>query len=276
MALKTLGETGFAWRTREAFLDAEFEITLSRNGKSTSEKIATEGWNRDKAVCSKTPELGSISLGRALTPAKSSLYCSDTQHCVILGFKRLICLSRSKPEISIKSPPSCPISVSWRSFCETGKCLPLKGGGLRLLHTSRPGAVSLGGCPNFVVYYWQSPALLYGIICHITVYKMFPQGTFLYNVYIQYDVSVRKKHWVKLMSKQRHFMSVFQGISGKYDDWHLVWPPIWILLHNVIFPAPVSCCVWKSCSGSGPFSLILLIVDAVPASCGLGRDAGGL
>lgn len=53
MALKTLGETGFAWRTREAFLDAEFEITLSRNGKSTSEKIATEGWNRDKAVAAK-------------------------------------------------------------------------------------------------------------------------------------------------------------------------------------------------------------------------------
>lgn len=46
---------------------------------------------------------------------------------------------------------------------------------------------------------------------------MFPQGTFLYNVYIQYDVSVRKKHCVKLMSKQRRFMSVFQGISGKYD-----------------------------------------------------------
>lgn len=50
MALKTLGETGFAWRTREAFLDAEFEITHSRNGKPTSEKIATEGWNRDKAA----------------------------------------------------------------------------------------------------------------------------------------------------------------------------------------------------------------------------------
>lgn len=193
MALKTVGETGFARRTKEAFLGAEFEIIYhSRNGKSTSEKIAAERWNRDKAVCSKVTELGNISLGRALTPAKSSSFCSDTQHCVILGFKRLICLSRSKPEISIKSPPSCPISGSRRSFCETGKCLPLKGEGLRLLHTSCPGAVSLGGCPNFVVYYWQSPALLYGIICHITVYKMFPQGTFLCNVYIQYDVSEEK------------------------------------------------------------------------------------
>lgn len=192
MALKTVGETGFARRTKEAFLGAEFEIIYhSRNGKSTSEKIAAERWNRDKAVCSKVTELGNISLGRALTPAKSSSFCSDTQHCVILGFKRLICLSRSKPEISIKSP-SCPISGSRRSFCETGKCLPLKGEGLRLLHTSCPGAVSLGGCPNFVVYYWQSPALLYGIICHITVYKMFPQGTFLCNVYIQYDVSEEK------------------------------------------------------------------------------------
>lgn len=112
MALKTAGETGFAWGTREAFLGAEFEITHSRNGKSTSEKIATEGWNRDKAVCSKVTELGNTSLGRALTPAKSSLYCGDTQLCVILGFKRLIWLSRRKPEISIKSPPSCPISGS--------------------------------------------------------------------------------------------------------------------------------------------------------------------
>lgn len=31
MALKTVGETGFAWRTREAFLGAAFEITYSRS-----------------------------------------------------------------------------------------------------------------------------------------------------------------------------------------------------------------------------------------------------
>lgn len=112
VAFKTAGETGFAWRTREAFLGGGFEITHSRNGKSTSEKPAAERWNRDKAVCSKVTKLGNTSLGRALTPAKSSLYCSDTQHCVILGFKRLICLSRSKPEISVKSPPSRPTSAS--------------------------------------------------------------------------------------------------------------------------------------------------------------------
>lgn len=31
MPLKTVGETGFAWRTREAFLGDEFEIIHSRN-----------------------------------------------------------------------------------------------------------------------------------------------------------------------------------------------------------------------------------------------------
>lgn len=46
------GETGFAWRTRGAFLGAEFEITHSRNGNSTSEEVAIQGWNRVKAVAS--------------------------------------------------------------------------------------------------------------------------------------------------------------------------------------------------------------------------------
>lgn len=47
-----VGETGFAWRTREAFLGAEFEMTRSRNGNSALEEVATERWNRVKTVAS--------------------------------------------------------------------------------------------------------------------------------------------------------------------------------------------------------------------------------
>lgn len=69
VGLKPFCETGFARRTRGAFLGAECEITHSGNGKSTSEEVATEGWNWVKAVPSKVTELANISPGRALTPA---------------------------------------------------------------------------------------------------------------------------------------------------------------------------------------------------------------
>lgn len=93
--------------------------------------------------------------------------------------------------------------------------LPLKGKGLRFLHTSQPGAVSLGVCPNFVVFYWQSHTLLCSIIFHITAHKMFPQDTVLCEVPIKWYVSVRKKYHMKLMPKQKRLTSMFQGILGE-------------------------------------------------------------
>lgn len=39
--------------------------------------------------------------------------------------------------------------------------------------------------------------------------------------------------------------------------------------HNVIVTAPVSCCIWKSCVESCPFSLIFLSVNVALVSCGL-------
>lgn len=45
--------------------------------------------------------------------------------------------------------------------------------------------------------------------------------------------------------------------------------------HNVIVPAPVSCCIWKSCMENCPFSLICLNVNVVQVSCGLGQGCMG-
>lgn len=65
------------------------------------------------------------------------------------------------------------------------KALAPTGGDGRLLRTLQPRAVSLGGCPNFVVFYWQRNTLFCRIIFHIIFYKVFPRGAVLHNVYIR-------------------------------------------------------------------------------------------